>query len=426
MRKRLSVSVVLAGAAAIVLSVPAFAQVPAGCAPNALNIPGAPFPCIYPDGRVMFRVSAPDAQKVRVRMGQGYEMTKGADGLWSVTTTPLVEGFHYYTLAIDASNVADPATRTFFGSGFYNSAIEVPAKDADIYAAKDVPHGQVRQQWYLSKVTGQWRRAFVYTPPDYDTNTRTKYPVLYLLHGWGEDETGWTLQGHVDLITDNLIAAGKAKPMLIVMDNLNAVRPGESAALYAARGTLTQAVAQPPQPAGAPARAGGPGRGAAPAPGRGGPLASEVFTEMMLADLVPMVERTYRVAPARENRAMAGLSMGGAQTFGTALAHLDKFAYIGGFSGSSGGGPGFDTKTTSGGVYADASAFNKKMKLLFLGIGGAEGPNTRNFSDQLTKAGITNIYYESPGTAHEWLTWRRCFYEFAPRLFQSRAANSTR
>ena len=424
MRRRLSV--VLAGVAAIALSAPAYAQVPAGCAPNALNIPGAPFPCVYPDGRVVFRVSAPDAQKVRVRMGQGFETTKGADGLWSVTTTPLVEGFHYYTLAIDGSNVADPATRTFFGSGFYNSAIEVPARDADIYAAKDVPHGQVRQQWYFSKVTGQWRRAFVYTPPDYETNSRGKYPVLYLLHGWGEDETGWTLQGHVELITDNLIAAGRAKPMLIVMDNLNAVRPGESAALYAARGTLTQSVVQPAQPAGAPARAGGPGRGAAPAPGRGGPLASEVFTEMMLTDLVPMVERTYRVAPGRENRAMAGLSMGGAQTFGTALAHLDKFAYIGGFSGSSGGGAAFDPKTTSGGVYADALAFNKKVKLLFLGIGGAEGPNTRNFSDQLTKAGITNVYYESPGTAHEWLTWRRCFYEFTPRLFQSRTAASTR
>ena len=418
MRRRLSV--VLAGAAAIALSAPAYAQVPAGCAPNALNIPGAPFPCIYTDGRVTFRVSAPDAQKVRVRMGQGFEMTKGGDGLWSVTTTSLVEGFHYYTLAIDGSTVADPATRTFFGSGFYNSAIEVPARDADFYAAKEVPHGQVRQLSYFSKVTGQWRRAFVYTPPDYDTRTSAKYPVLYLLHGWGEDETGWTLQGHVELITDNLIAAGRAKPMLIVMDNLNAVRPGESAALYAARGTLTQAVVQSAQPAGAPARAGGPGRGGAAGAGRGGPLASEVFTEMMLADLVPMVERTYRVAAGRENRAMAGLSMGGAQTFGTALANLDKFAYIGGFSGSNGGGAAFDPKTTSGGVYADAAAFNKKVKLLFLGIGGAEGPNTRNFSDQLTKAGITNIYYESPGTAHEWLTWRRCFYEFAPRLFQSR------
>jgi enterochelin esterase family protein len=424
MRKRLSV--VLAGAAAIALSAPAYGQVPAGCVPNAFNVPGAPFPCVYADGRVTFRVAAPDAQKVRVRTGPGFDMTKGADGLWYVTTTPLVEGFHYYTLAIDGSTVADPATRTFFGSGFYNSAIEVPARDADMYAWKDVPHGQVRQLSYFSKVTGQWRRAFVYTPPEYDTNSRGKYPVLYLLHGWGEDETGWTLQGHVELITDNLIAAGRAKPMLIVMDNLNAVRPGESAALYAARGTLTQAVVQPAQPAAAPARAGGPGRGGAPAAGRGGPLASEVFTEMMLADLIPMVERTYRVAAGRENRAMAGLSMGGAQTFGTALANLDKFTYIGGFSGSSGGGPAFDARTTSGGVYADAAAFNKKVKLLFLGIGGAEGPNTRNFSDQLTKAGIVNVYYESPGTAHEWLTWRRCFYEFAPRLFQSRAANATR
>jgi enterochelin esterase family protein len=156
------------------------------------------------------------------------------------------------------------------------------------------------------------------------------------------------------------------------------------------------------------------------APGRGGrgPLGSEVFTEMMLTDLIPMVEHGFRVAPGRENRAMAGLSMGGAQTFVTALAHLDAFAYIGGFSGSSGGGPGFDPKSSNGGVFADAAAFNKKVKLLFLGIGSAEGPNTKNFSEQLTRAGIKNVYYESPGTAHEWLTWRRSFKEFAPRLFR--------
>ena len=147
-------------------------------------------------------------------------------------------------------------------------------------------------------------------------------------------------------------------------------------------------------------------------------MASNVFTEMMLTDLMPMVERTFRVAPGRENRAMAGLSMGGAQTFGTALANLDKFAYIGGFSGSSGGRGGFDPKTSSGGVFADAAAFNKKVKVLFLGIGSSEGSGTKTFSDELTKAGINNVYYESPGTAHEWLTWRRCFNEFAPRLFR--------
>jgi enterochelin esterase-like enzyme len=211
---------------------------------------------------------------------------------------------------------------------------------------------------------------------------------------------------------DNLIAEKKAKPMLIVMDNLNAVKPGESASLYFARGNLTQAVPQPP-PAPAPAgRAAGPGRG-----GRGS-LASSVFTEMMLTDLMPMVERTFRVAPGRENRAMAGLSMGGAQTFGTALANLDKFAYLGGFSGSSGGRGGFDPKTANDGVFADAAAFNKKVKVLFLGIGSMEGPGTKTFSEQLTQAGIKNVYYESPGTAHEWLTWRRSFREFAPLLFR--------
>jgi enterochelin esterase family protein len=192
------------------------------------------------------------------------------------------------------------------------------------------------------------------------------------------------------------------------------VRPGESAALYFARGSLTQAVPQPPPaPGAAPAgRAAGAGRG-----GRGS-LASSVFTEMMLTDLIPMVERTFRVAPGRENRAMAGLSMGGAQTFGTVLANLDKFAYLGGFSGSSGGRGGFDPKTSSDGVFADAAAFNKKVKVLFLGIGSVEGPGTKTFSEQLTQAGIKNVYYESPGTAHEWLTWRRCFREFAPLLFR--------
>src|SRR3954466_6682991 len=165
----------------VTVSGSASAQVPAGCAPNALNIPGAPFPCIYPDGRVMFRIAAPDAQKVRVRLGPGVDLTKGPDGLWSGTTAaPVVEGFHYYTLAVDGATVADPATRTFFGSGFYNSAVEVPeGADGDYYALKDVPRGQVRQQWYYSKITGTWRQAYVYTPPAYDASTKTRYPVLY-------------------------------------------------------------------------------------------------------------------------------------------------------------------------------------------------------------------------------------------------------
>jgi enterochelin esterase-like enzyme len=334
--------------------------------------------------------------------------------LWTVTTTPLVVGFHYYTLSIDGAVVADPATRTFFGSGYDNSAIEIPDPEGDFFSLKDVPHGQVRQQRYFSTVTKAWRRAYVYTPPGYDSDTRGKYPVLYLLHGWGENEQGWHTQGHVDAIMDNLIAEKKARPMIIVMDNLNAVKPGESAALYVARGSITQAIPQPPPAPGAPPA----GRGAGPGPAGRGSLASGVFTEMMLTDLMPVVERTFRVAPGRDNRAMAGLSMGGAQTFGTALAHLDKFAYVGGFSGSSGGRGGFDPKTSNNGVFSDAAAFNKRVKVLFLGIGSAEGPGTKTFSDQLTQAGIKNIYYESPGTAHEWLTWRRCLREFAPRLFR--------
>jgi enterochelin esterase-like enzyme len=380
------------------------------CKPSALNIPGAPYPCIHPDNRVTFRVAAPDAQKVQVRLGGTHDMTRGADGLWTVTIPPQVVGFHYYTIVVDGAIVADPASRTFFGSGWYNSGIEVPERDGDYYAAKDVPHGEVRQRWYFSKVTGKWRRAYVYTPPDYDTNTKKRYPVLYLLHGWGEDEQGWHVQGRVDFIMDNLLAARKAKPMLIVMDNLNAAKPGEDASLYSARGVFARSGPAPAPPA---------GRGAPGGRGPGfGPNFGATFSEMMLTDLIPMVERTYRTLPGRENRAMAGLSMGGMQTFTTGLANLDKFAYIGGFSGSSGGRGGFDPKTSNNGVFADAAAFNKKVKVLFLGIGSVEGPGAKNFSEALTKAGIQNVFYESPGTAHEWLTWRRCFYDFAPRLFQ--------
>jgi enterochelin esterase-like enzyme len=385
------------------------------CKPSALNIPNAPYPCIHSDRRVTFRVSAPEAQKVQVRLGGAHDMTKGADGLWMVTIPPQVVGFHYYSIIIDGAVVADPATRTFFGSGWDNSGIEIPEPDTDAayYSVKDVPHGQVSQRWYYSKVTGKWRRCYVYTPPDYESNSRARYPVLYLLHGWGENEQGWNAQGHVDLILDNLIAGKKAKPMLVVMDNLNAVRPGEDASLYAARGVIARRsmadVAPPPG-----------GRGAGAGGGRGGFPTNwgGVFTEMMLTDLIPTVERTYRVAPGRENRAMAGLSMGGMQSFLTVLSNLDHFAYLGGFSGSSGGRGGFDPKTSDNGVFADAAAFNKKVKLLFLGIGSVEGPGTKNFSEALTKAGIRNVYFESPGTAHEWLTWRRCLNDFAPRLFK--------
>jgi len=372
------------------------------CKPSALNIPGAPYPCVYPDHRVAFRVAAPDAQKVQVRLGGLHDMTRGSDGLWTVTIPPQVIGFHYYSVVVDGSVTADPASRTFFGSGWDNSGIEIPDPDADYYSAQNVPHGEVRQRWYFSKTTEKWRRVYVYTPPDYDSNARNRYPVLYLLHGWGENEQGWHLQGHVDFIMDNLIAAKKARPMIVVMENLNSVKPGQDASLYAGRGIISRRTLAD-----------------VPAPGRGGFPSnwSGTFTEMMLTDLIPMVERTYRALPGRENRAMAGLSMGGMQSFLTVLPNLDKFAYLGGFSGNS-GGAGFDPKTSNDGVFADTAAFNRKMKVLFLGIGSVEGPNTKNFSQQLTKAGINNVYFESPGTAHEWLTWRRCLADFAPRLFR--------
>ncbi|MEP6914115.1 MAG: alpha/beta hydrolase-fold protein [Acidobacteriota bacterium] len=414
---------VVVAVALCVLSAPemGWAQTPADCAPSSLNIPEAKYPCVYPDHRATFRVIAPDAAKVRLRVGPGFDMQKGPDGIWDVTTTPLVVGFHYYTLQIDGATIADPSTLTYFGSGWWNSGIEIPAPDAEFYLPKNVPHGRVSQQRYFSTVTNQWRRAFVYTPPDYDSKARNSYPVLYLLHGWGEDETGWFRQGHVDSIIDNLIAAGTAKPMIVVMDNLNAVKPGESATIFAARGMVPAPSAAPPAPAAPPAAGGG--RGAGPGPGRGGGgLVRPTFTEMMFADLVPMIEKTYRVRPGKDNRAMAGLSMGGAQTFGTVLNNLDKFAYLGGFSGNCGGfgrgGATFDPKTTCDGAFANAAAFNSKIKLLFISIGSVEGPGTKAFSEALTQAGIHNVYFESPGTAHEWLSWRRALNDFAPRLFK--------
>jgi len=378
------------------------------CKPSTLNIPGAQYPCVYSDHRATFQVTAPDAQRVQLKVvGKTLDMAKGEEGAWTVTTPPLVQGFHYYTLVIDGATVADPSTRTFFGSGWDNSGIEIPeGPEVDYYLPKDLAHGQVSQRWYYSTVTTKWRRCYVYTPPDYGSG-KSRYPVLYLLHGWGENEQGWHIQGHADLILDNLIAAKKAVPMIIVMDNLNAIKPGEDGKIFTSR-----AFERPPAPK----------PGQTPAPGPRARLASftgATFTEMMFTDLIPMIEKTYRVLPGRENRAMAGLSMGGFQTFLTTLANLDKFAYIGGFSGSTGafGGP-FDPKTSNNGVFADADAFNKKVKVLFLGIGSVEGPNTKNFSEALTKAGIHNVYFESPGTAHEWLTWRRCLNDFAPRLFQ--------
>jgi len=418
-------------------------QAPADCKPNPLNIPEAKYPCIFPDNRVMYRVIAPTAQAVRVG---NTNLTKGPDDIWSGTTAqPLVEGFHYYGINIDGATVADPSTRSYFGSGWWNAGIEIPAPDQEFYTPRqNVPHGRVAEQWYYSTVTGKWRRCFVYTPPDYDGG-KNKYPVLYLQHGWGEDETAWFTQGKVPYIMDNLIADKKAKPMIIVMDNLNAVKPGASAMTFAARGLVPDpsdhpapppaarggaggrgagAPGGPGAPAGAPAAAGARGPAGAPgaapggagrgAGGRGGPgggmLSGSAFTDMMLTDLIPMIEKTYRALPGSANRAMAGLSMGGAQTKATTMANLDKFSYIGLFSGGN----------IQMAEVTDPAAFKKQVKLVFMGNGQLETgmiqPSTTAAAD-LKKAGINAVYFESPRTAHEFLTWRRCLREFAPMLF---------
>ena len=398
-------------------------QAPTDCKPNPLNIPEARYPCIFPDGRAMFRVNAPNAQTVRVSLG-GLNLTKGPDNIWSgATAQPLVEGFHYYNLVIDGASVADPSTHTYFGSGWQNSGIEIPAPDQEFYQPKDVPRGRVSEQWYFSTVTQKWRRCFVYTPPGYDGG-KAKYPVLYLLHGWGEDETGWYTQGHVDYIMDNLVAEKKAKPMIIVMDNLNAVKPGESATTFAARGLVPDPSDHPAPPPAARGGAGGPGRGAGAAPGaaptgqagRGaagaggrGMMGNSAFADMMLTDLIPMIEKTYRALPGRENRAMAGLSMGGMQTHTTTMAHLDKFSYIGLLSGGS----------IAMSEVNDHPDFKKQVKVVFFSSGSVEnGAASKANAEDLKKAGINAVFYESPRTAHEWLTWRRSLDEFAPLLFQ--------
>jgi enterochelin esterase-like enzyme len=396
----------------LLLAQPQDAKPPEGT-PASTNIRGAEYPRILDDGRVTFRIKAPDAQKVEFGFFDNtrYEAKKGADGFWTATTThPVIPGFHYYRMWIDGVPVNDPASQTFHGTGRDTSGIEVPEQGVDDYGPKDVPHGEVRARWYFSRTTQDWRRIFVYAPPGYDADRDARYPVLYLQHGGGEDETGWPNQGRLAFIMDNLLAAKKAKPMLVVMEQGYARRPGETAAAPGA-----------PRPAAA-------GQNPPPRPDFRGMFAA--FEDVMIHDLIPMVDATYRTIPDRDHRAMAGLSMGGMQTFLIGLKHLDMFAYLGGFSGGGGGfgGGTFDPKTAHGGVMADAEDFNKKVKLIWLGIGTAEPQrmyeSVKNYHDALDGAGIRHVYYESPGTAHEWLTWRRCLNKFAPLLFATTPAPS--
>jgi enterochelin esterase-like enzyme len=367
--------------------------------PSPTAIAGQEYPKIHPDGKVTFRLKAPEATKVELNYGKPHPMEKDAEGVWSITFGPISLGFHYYTFLVDGANVCDPACETYYGMGRMASGIEIPTPGEDWWQTKDVPHGEVRERRYFSKTTQSWRRIFVYTPPNYDADAAARYPVLYLQHGGGEDERGWPVQGHVADIMDNLIAGKKAQPMLIVMERGYARRPGD-----------------PPNPTRPPS-----GGGAMP------PDFSRMFSaleEVFVNDLIPFIDKTYRTKTEREHRAMAGLSMGGMQTYTIGLKHLDKFAWLGGFSGGGGGfgGGSFDPKTAHGGVMADAQAFNDRVRLLYLSIGTDEGDRFYNsikgYRDALGAAGVRTAYYESPGTKHEWHTWRRSLHDFAPRLFQ--------
>lgn len=378
---------IIAGPASAQTAAPAIAE---DFQPSSLNQPGQQYPQVNSQGYVRFRVTAPDAQAVKVSLGLGGKggtvLAKGADGVWTGTTAgPLDEGFHYYHLNVDGGTFNDPGTLNFYGSTRWESGIEIPAKDADFYALKDVPHGHVQQVLFPSPSTKAQRRAFVYTPPGYDKNQRERYPVLYLQHGWGEDETAWWNQGHANLIMDNLIAEGKTRPFIIVMTYgmTNDVRPGSP-------GGLSSFDIRP-------------------------------FQTVLLDELMPYIDSHFRTLADPRHRAMAGLSMGGFETKLIAPKNLDKFAYIGLFSGGT-----FSLDDVNA-----IPGYRDKVKLTFVSFGsreleggsragppGVPRPDVRANAEALKKAGYNSVFYVSADTAHEFLSWRRSLHEFAPLLFR--------
>ena len=348
--------------------------------PAPSNVRGKEYPRILPDRRVTFRVNAPTAQKVAVAARGAdsgmngnipHPMTKNAEGVWEVTTEPVRPGFHYYELIIDGVKVNDPASETYFGWGQETSGLEVPDAALDFYSVKNVPHGEVRVRWYQSKVTGKARRAYIYTPPDYDSRANVRYPVLYLQHGAGEDETSWTWQGKANLILDNLIAERKARPMIIVMDNGYATRAGDI-----------------------------------PAPGSRG---NEAFEGVVINDLIPMVDSTYRTLANRRNRAIAGLSMGGGQALQVGLNNMGRFGSIATLSGAT---RSLDPK---------AALAEAKLDLLWIGCGREDRlyKSAKAIHETLTAAGVEHVWIEGPGS-HEWQVWRKHLHDLAPRLFQEK------
>jgi enterochelin esterase family protein len=355
--------------------------------PSSLNQPGKEYPKVNSEGRVRAQISAPEAQRVLLDISAvKYDLVKDDKGVWTGESAPQDEGFHYYQLWVDGAAVPDPGSLYFYGASRWGSGIEIPAKDQDFYAMKNVPHGQVREFPYFSKSNNSMRRCFIYTPPGYDKNAKKRYPVLYLQHGGGEDETGWLKQGCTNLIMDNLIAERKAKPFIIVMDN----------------GTWSMQ---------------GPPRGERPAgewPPKGW---ADGFTKTLLEEIIPMIDNNFRTLANQQNRAMAGLSMGGMQTRVITLANPDVFSYVGMFSG---GSISIEDVNNSPG-------FKEKNKLLFISYGSRElenrragfGGDPKANTDALKEAGFNTHFYVSPLTAHEWQSWRRSLYQYAQLLFNN-------
>ncbi len=358
--------------------------------PNEYNVVGKLFPQVNPDRSVTFQFSAPSASQVSVDLGKRYEMTRDEKGIWTVTTDPQVVGFHYYTLNIGGLGFIDPSVHTYFGSSRYCSAVEIPedAQSADYYTPKQgVPQGAVRSVRFYSEVCKEWRRMYVYTPAEYYDNPDKRYPVLYLQHGGGEDETGWIFQGKADIIMDNLIAEGKAEPMIVVMNSGYAQHPGSSDSF-------------------------------------------DAFEQMITEEVIPFVDARYRTVADREHRATAGLSWGAKQAYDLALGYPQYFSAVGGFSGIIVVGefdvrnPGImdknKRKAAYNGIFSNPKQFNKDYSMLFISTGSVEGTLLKDMSATLRKSGIKNTYFESEGTAHEWLTWRRSLYNYAQLIFKNR------
>ena len=376
--------------------------------PAISNQENKQFPAVNSKRQVRAQIMAPNAKFVGLDIaGKIYEMTKDENGLWTGTSEPQDEGFHYYQLNIDGASVPDPASLYYYGASRWGSGIEVPSADQDFWQVKNVPQGSVSEVFYWSTYTEKMRRCHVYLPAEYYTNPTKKFPVLYLQHGMGENEYGWAEQGHTAQILDNLIAEGKAVPCIIVMDNgLNARRPGEQGGFGGPRPQRPQGGAAPQgqRRQGAPGQA-GPRRGGFG--GFGG--FSEGFKNVLFNDIIPMVEKNYRVIADPQHRAYAGLSMGGMQAREITLANPEKFAYVGSFS--SGAWSVDQVKNSEG--------FAKHVKLLFMSGGGKENMGCEEAAKKIhDELGMNAVGYESPGTAHEWHTWRRSLYQFAQLVFK--------